>query len=192
MLLLLLTLSFQLLIFYCFSLLFRFKYNSRQFISLELIKGMMLMATISLVASFFIPLNLIYELSLFGLALIIFIIKKGWIGLNIKPIIKNKIFIFLVLLTAFVGSMSAFIYDTFLYYLPTIKWLDQFGMVKGLANFDFNFGQMSLWHILQASFNNTIDPTYKINASLICVFLIFVFEIKKFQFLLFYQYFIFL
>lgn len=59
--------------------------------------------------------------------------------------------------------MNAFMFDTYSYYLPTIKWLDQYGLVKGIANFDFNLGQHSLWHIIQASFNESIDGYYKIN-----------------------------
>ncbi|QTV05391.1 hypothetical protein J9309_11530 [Faecalibacter bovis] len=78
--------------------------------------------------------------------------------------------------------MDSFIYDTYSYYLPTIRFLDDFGLLKGLGNFDFNLGQTSLWHIIQASTNNTIDLSYKLNAYLIIIYLIYIYEnnLKKY------------
>lgn len=184
MLLLLFTLFLQLFVFYSYSLPIRFIYNSRKLLSLEILKGIAVLSTVSLITAFFTSLSLKYEIIILSVAILFFILFKGWKEFPYEKL-KSKLFILLVLLTAFVGSMNAFIYDTFLYYLPSIKWLDEYGMVKGLANFDFNFGQMSLWHILQSTFNNTIDPTYKINASLIVLFCIYVWEINKKQFLLF-------
>lgn len=39
------------------------------------------------------------------------------------------------------------------YYIQTIKWLNEFGLVKGLANLHVFLAQTSGWHIAQSAFN---------------------------------------
>ncbi|RAR75543.1 LIC_10190 family membrane protein [Flavobacterium aciduliphilum] len=46
-----------------------------------------------------------------------------------------------------------YIIDNESYYIQTIKWLNEYGLVKGLANVHIFFGQTSGWHILQSAFN---------------------------------------
>lgn len=46
-----------------------------------------------------------------------------------------------------------YIPDNESYYLQSIKWLNEYGLVRGLANLHIYFGQMSGWHILQSAFN---------------------------------------
>lgn len=46
-----------------------------------------------------------------------------------------------------------YIIDNETYYIQTIKWLNEFGLVKGLANLHIFFGQTSGWHITQSVFN---------------------------------------
>jgi hypothetical protein len=46
-----------------------------------------------------------------------------------------------------------FILDNETYYIQTIRWINEHGFVKGLANFNIAFAQSSGWHILQAGFN---------------------------------------
>ncbi len=59
-----------------------------------------------------------------------------------------------IILFALAQCASApYIIDNESYYLQTIKWLDTYGYVKGLANFHFFLGQTSGWHILQSSLN---------------------------------------
>ncbi|SMC78223.1 LIC_10190 family membrane protein [Moheibacter sediminis] len=46
-----------------------------------------------------------------------------------------------------------YLVDNESYYIQTIKWLNEYGFVKGLANLHIYFGQMSGWHILQSGLN---------------------------------------
>ncbi|PNQ73138.1 hypothetical protein C1T31_09125 [Hanstruepera neustonica] len=46
-----------------------------------------------------------------------------------------------------------FIIDNESYYIQTIKWLNEYGFVKGLVNLHLFLGQTSGWHILQSAFN---------------------------------------
>ena len=57
------------------------------------------------------------------------------------------------------------------YYIQTIKWLNEFGFVRGLANWHPFLAQNSGWHILQAALNfSFISPNFNdINGYLIIV-----------------------
>lgn len=152
-----------------------------ELLSLKLLNGILLIGIISLISSIFIPLNFAYELILSSFGLFLSIYFKFW---KIKFKI-SKSFIRLVLITSLMGSMDSFLYDTYSYYLPTIKFIDDYGLLKGIANFDFNLGQTSLWHIIQASTNNTFDFSYKINTFLVVIFLIYIYENNLKKFILF-------
>ncbi len=56
---------------------------------------------------------------------------------------------FIVLKSA---SSSSYI-DNETYYIQSIKWLNEYGFVKGLANLHIFLGQMSGWHITQSALN---------------------------------------
>jgi hypothetical protein len=51
------------------------------------------------------------------------------------------------------SAQYPFIIDNESYYIQTIKWLNEYGFVKGLANLHIFFAQNSAWHILQAGTN---------------------------------------
>nr|WP_228458371.1 hypothetical protein [Chryseobacterium hagamense] len=69
--------------------------------------------------------------------------------------------------------------DHFGYYVPTVKWLREFGLVKGISNLDLTLGQMSLWHIFQAGFSNFSDPYLRINSILLVVYTLYMIENKR-------------
>ncbi|MCD0478926.1 hypothetical protein LPB90_10690 [Chryseobacterium sp. LC2016-29] len=79
----------------------------------------------------------------------------------------------------FSASFYPFILDHFGYYVPTIKWLTEYGLVKGISNLDLILGQMSVWHILQAGFSNFTDPFLKLNAVLLIIYGIYIVESKS-------------
>lgn len=65
-----------------------------------------------------------------------------------------KIISVLILVSAlFKCAQPPFILDNESYYIQTIKWLNEYGFVKGLANLNIALGQTSGWHILQSGFN---------------------------------------
>lgn len=87
-------------------------------------------------------------------------------------------------LIVFISIRSAglpFVLDNESYYVQTIKWLNEYGLVKGLANLHIFLGQNSGWHILQAglNFNFLTDRINDING--------FVFIVCLFYFLDIYQ-----
>jgi hypothetical protein len=50
-------------------------------------------------------------------------------------------------------AAKPFVIDNESYYIQTIKWINEYGFVKGLANLHIFFGQTSGWHITQSAFN---------------------------------------
>ncbi|GEP51207.1 hypothetical protein FNO01nite_18790 [Flavobacterium noncentrifugens] len=50
-------------------------------------------------------------------------------------------------------ASAPFLPDNESYYIQTIKWLDEYGFVRGIANLHFFFAQVSGWHILQSAFS---------------------------------------
>lgn len=78
------------------------------------------------------------------------IIKQQFKGLSIA--LKISFIIVLVLALAQCAS-PPFVIDNESYYIQTIKWLNEYGFVKGLVNLHLFLGQTSGWHILQSAFN---------------------------------------
>lgn len=108
------------------------------------------------------PINEIFYGANFLFASFIILIRFQTIKTQLKSCFadwkswKIPIQILGVLLTILILMQSAtkpFIVDNETYYIQTIKWLNEFGLVKGLANLHFFFGQMSGWHLLQSGFN---------------------------------------
>lgn len=65
-----------------------------------------------------------------------------------------KIFLVLTsLLILFYTAGTSNLVDNETYYVQTIKWLNQFGLVPGLGNLHIFFAQTSGWHILQSAFS---------------------------------------
>ena len=66
----------------------------------------------------------------------------------------TKIILLLILLASlYKCSLAPFLIDNESYYIQTIKWINEYGFVKGLANLHIFFAQTSPLHVLQAGFN---------------------------------------
>ncbi len=64
--------------------------------------------------------------------------------------------LFLLLLAILILAQSAaapYFIDNETYYIQTIKWLNEYGFVKGLANLHIFLAQTSGWHIAQSAFS---------------------------------------
>lgn len=68
--------------------------------------------------------------------------------------LKHKTFFgIIILLTAFKSAQVPTIFDNESYYIQTIKWLNEYGYVKGIANVHPFLAQCSFWHVFQSGFN---------------------------------------
>lgn len=154
--------------------------------ALQIIAGIFVTTIIWTVLAFFIPLNSTVELITLLIGLCAFFYFKIYLQLW-KFIAENFIsFSSISLLIIFVGSYYPFILDHFGYYVPTIKWLSEVGLVQGISNLDLLLGQNSFWHIFQAGFSHLSDTFLRVNVLMLIVYLIYIIERKAWIHLLFF------
>jgi hypothetical protein len=150
-----------------------------QEISGKLFTGLFSIALIFTITVFFFPLDIYIELGTISIGLAAFfyfkIYKEFW---NLFSKTKFSFFV-ISFFTLFFGSYYPFILDHFGYYVPTIKWIAEVGLVQGISNLDLILGQMSIWHILQAGFSNFTDPFLRLNVVVLIIYLIYIFEKKS-------------
>nr|WP_157686742.1 hypothetical protein [Nonlabens sp. Hel1_33_55] len=77
-------------------------------------------------------------------------VQKNISGWTFSKWIWSIIVILLVLAT---GTLSGYVLDNDSYYIQTIKWLDEYGLVYGIANWHLFLAQQSGFHILEAGLN---------------------------------------
>ncbi len=87
---------------------------------------------------------------------------------ELAPKIKF-LFLGIALLILAQSASEPFILDNESYYIQTISWLNQYGLVKGLANLHIFLGQTSGWHITQSvySFSFLYDRLNDLNGYLL-------------------------
>ena len=97
--------------------------------------------------------------------------------------LKKLLFFSLVLLIALKSSQLPSIFDNESYYIQTIKWLNEYGFVKGVANVHPFLGQFSFWHVLQSGFSFSFLPINfnDINGFILVVGIYYFFEKKQFS-----------
>ncbi len=145
-------------------------------ISAKLFSGTVLLSLVWTVAAFFFPINIYIELISVATGISTFFYFKQ--NLRLIDIIKenSKAFFPILLVIIFFGAFYPFILDHFGYYIPTIKWISEVGLVKGISNLDLLLGQSSVWHIFQAGFSNFSDPFLRINSVILIIYLIYILE----------------
>lgn len=81
-----------------------------------------------------------------------------------QPFSRKQIYLFVVLMVLITlkSAQLPTIFDNESYYIQTIKWLNEYGFVKGVANVHPFLAQFSFWHVLQSGFNFSFI-TNKIN-----------------------------
>ena len=155
-------------------------------LSADFILGLTSLGTIWTFLAFFTPINNIFEIVTLIIGWISFIWNKKHTALY--HFIRNNAIPFcaLTVIISFFGSFYPFILDHFGYYIPQIKWLTEFGIVKGLTNLELIQGQMSFWHVIQAGFSHYSDSFLRINTVLLVGYLLYIFEKKSYLHLIFF------
>lgn len=154
-------------------------------IAMTLISGIFAITTIWTIIAFFLPLNIWVEpITLIG-GFITFFYFKCYLSFWTFFKQNGKLFLGISLLTIFFGSFFPFILDHFGYYVPTIKWISEVGLVQGISNLDLLLGQMSFWHIFQAGFSHFTDPFLRTNVLVLVLYLFYIFEKKSWIHLIF-------
>lgn len=145
----------------------------------KILSGIMGISLLWTVVSFFIPLNLYVEIPTVFIGLFYFF--KERLYQEFYRFSKKDLFLiaFVSCTILFTGTYYPYILDHFGYYVPTIKWLTEYGLIKGISNLDLTLGQMSVWHIFQAGFSNFSDPFLRFNSILLVIHTIYIVERKS-------------
>ncbi|MDR3273367.1 MAG: hypothetical protein LBT29_07805 [Flavobacteriaceae bacterium] len=152
--------------------------------SVLMIFGLITFSVTATFTALFFPLNLKIEAIFLIISLIPFFLQKKNI-LFPKNIPTSKWFWLFCLVLLLTGAYRPFLPDHFGYYIPTLNWLSDYGLIKGAANVDWTLGQMSFHHIVQAGFDNILDIFQRLNIFIAFIFLTYIFERKSFTLLLF-------
>ena len=151
-----------------------------------IIPGILVVSIFFSLISFFLPLNIYVEFStvIVGFSSFIYfkLYQKLWVFIKSNYLIFSIATLTIILF----GSFYPFILDHFGYYVPSIKWLSEIGLVKGISNVDLLLGQMSFWHFLEAGFSNFTDLYLRLNSVLMVVYLIYILEKKVWLHFLFF------
>jgi hypothetical protein len=140
---------------------FKIENTTREHFSIICISGILVIAFICTLLCLFIPLGLISNLLILLLALIGVIINrknfKQEVGFYLAALRKTPLplaFLFLAFLfiIGYISYLPSSHHDDGLYYSTSIKWLQEFGTVKGLTLVNPRIGFNSAWLILQANF----------------------------------------
>ncbi|MCW1960660.1 LIC_10190 family membrane protein [Chryseobacterium viscerum] len=150
-----------------------------QGISGKILSGILGISLVWTVLSFFYPLNIYVETASILLGLLFFF--KNRLYQEFYQFSRKDFALLSAgsLIIIFAGSFYPYILDHFGYYIPTLKWLTEYGLVKGISNVDLTLGQMSVWHIFQAGFSNFSDPFLRINVVLLIIYTIYIIERKN-------------
>lgn len=154
-------------------------------ISSKLLSGIGLVSILWTGIAFFFPLNITVEIITIIIGLSSFFYFKLYREVYCFLREMNISFFFVSGIIIFFASYFPFILDHFGYYVPTVKWISEFGLVQGISNLDLLLGQMSVWHILQAGFSNFSDPFLRLNVTVLIIYLIYIFEKKSWVHLVF-------
>lgn len=154
-------------------------------LSSKIVSGIFLLIIFWHILAFFVPLSIGVETISVIVGWGLFLYFKEY--QNFRKIDKKEasILIGMSFITIFVGAGYPFILDHFGYYVPSIKWLSEYGLVQGITNFDWILGQMSPWHIFQAGFSHFSDTFLRINVLLMLLFYLYIWDRKAWAMLCF-------
>ena len=160
-------------------------------ISGKILSGITFLGILLTVIAFFLSISIYVEATVLCAGLFYFFKERSYITLF--NFFKNSGIAFSVTVLTAIASASfyPFILDHFGYYIPTIKWLSEFGLIKGISNLDLTLGQMSVWHVFQTGFSHISDPYLRINALVAVTYLIYIFENRNWIHLTFFPVFFF-
>lgn len=148
-------------------------------VSAKMVQGIFLLMVIWHILAFFYPINSYVEIVSLLLGWGMFLYFRLFHCL-INVLSKEKILwgLSFCVFVAVLGSGYPFILDHFGYYVPSIKWISEVGLVRGITNLDWVLGQMSPWHIFQAGFSHFSDEYLRFNTLLVMVFFLYIIERK--------------
>ena len=124
--------------------------------------GSFVITLLAAIWAIFSNLGLVFEGSLAVISIVYLFFQKEkyatyFFSLKAKrksfPLLLKLALVAIIMFAAAQCASPPFIIDNESYYIQTIKWLDTYGYVPGLANLHYFLGQSSGWHIFQGAIN---------------------------------------
>jgi hypothetical protein len=134
----------------------------RQTISITLFLGIFTQCIVLNIFSLFIRIGIEVFLVNLALSFLLFyyqrkVIYQYWeetkLSFNSLSLFSKSTLLVLILLSLIKCAQSPILTDNESYYIQTIKWVNEYGFIKGLANLHIFFAQTSPFHVLQAGLN---------------------------------------
>ena len=163
------------------------KIKNIEFMSIYLL-GFITLSILNSYFSLFFPINRNVTLG-FALISFFFIIlhKRKFIdyisGLRSSSLVDVISIFFIILINLFFSSSGIYNYDSGLYHVQTIKWIQNFPVIPGLGNFHGRFAFNSMYFPISAAFslNNSDTLIFPLTTITFIVFLIWqYFNLKKY------------
>ena len=129
--------------------------------SIVCISGMLVLSFLTTLFCLFIPLGFISNLIILGLALFAVYFTRQHFVADVKfhlgelrktPLLLVFLFLVFLFIIGYLSHLGSSLHDDGLYYSTSIKWLQEYGTVKGLCLINPRIGFNSAWLILQANF----------------------------------------
>lgn len=164
--------------------------NDANSIVITTIKGLFVATILASIWAIFGRINIEFHIFLLVVNSVLFLRFKKEITtiyitfLNELSRLSRSLQLYLALISILTLAQCAsapFIIDNESYYIQTIKWLNEYGFAKGLANLHIFFAQTSGWHIAQSAFNFSFLYDHFNDLSGFCLLLGNYFAIDKLQ-----------
>ena len=156
-----------LLVAYCFTFIWwnavgstlnRHVFNGKLSFFVSTILGGLILSLFALVALFFIPLGGAYGLTFIGITLIPpLMVSRTDLAQKLRSELKrfNRSEVMYaslgVLLIAWFSCTPPFFIDHDSYYLPTMNWFSEYGIVPGIGNLHYRLAYLSAWQALETA-----------------------------------------
>ncbi len=140
---------------------FKMETTTREHFSVVCISGILVITFICTLLCLFIPLGLVSNLFILFLALMGVLIKRKHFKAGVRlhlaalrktPFLPIFLFIAFLFIIGYISYLPSSHHDDGLYYSTSIKWLQEYGTVKGLTLVNPRIGFNSAWFIVQANF----------------------------------------
>lgn len=124
--------------------------------------GLFAISALTSIWALFMRVNWEFHVALLGMNLLLLTMFRSSIGSVYRllrfrfrklPAHFRLFFILTAVLIVARSASAPLLPDNESYYIQTVKWLNEYGFVKGLANLHVFLAQMSGWHIAQSAFS---------------------------------------
>jgi hypothetical protein len=140
--------------------------SERSFFDLAIL-GLLLVSAIGLIANFFLPLRPYLVIATAAVGIVCFALHRNllWRSLGQRPGAMLAVLAAILAMDSIGVLITPLSYDTGLYHLQLIEWLEHSPKIFGLVNLHYRFGVNSIW-FLDVSMFDVIRDTHA------CIFLL--------------------